>query len=407
MNVIFCMILIGASQGLRLGLRLVEHEFEETKNHADTMENKTQAAKCEGIRPLASCMMGMYNWGLVWLHGLGNGKSSQYYETVMIPQILAVTGMPPGSGLSVFPQAPKMFVQSDQLEEQSWHQQEKEKCDVNYKPPHHGYSLDDGLNNVPIVHREIQRLIDLGIPAERIMVAGHSQGGSMVYLSAMKFPQRLMGAINMNGGMLGWWKTKELMHVANEGLPMLWVRGTQDDIVPQAHQDEIMPALKEAGFPVQTTYFNGGHDLFQNPEVIMHASNFINQQLAMHTLTAGATQTATATKIKKEVLKPGDGKTKPKLNYDAVEVDYESFKEDGTQIESLSHWRVRVGGGHVITCWEKLVPTMTLGEKAKFTCPPDSAYGSNGYKGRNYVIEPDTTVIYVVHLVKILANEFR
>merc|ERR1719379_3337704 len=120
-------------------------------------------------------MMKTYNWGFVWLHGLGNGLTENFYKGVLVPQILAVTGMPPGSGLAVFPRAPKMFLDFHKTVKSAWHNQEQLHMDVNYKAPHHGHSLDDGVKNVPVVFRAIHSLLDLGIPASRILVAGHSQ----------------------------------------------------------------------------------------------------------------------------------------------------------------------------------------------------------------------------------------
>merc|ERR1719163_2351964 len=102
----------------------------------------------------------------------------------------------------------------------------------------------------------------------------------MAYLSAMKFPQALLGAINLSGGLLGWWKTKELMHEANRGLPMLWVKGKNDEIMSQAHQDEVLPVLKENGFKVETTDFLGGHHL-TDPVVVPKVASFANRQLAL------------------------------------------------------------------------------------------------------------------------------
>jgi predicted esterase len=260
--------LIGSSQGINV---------KKVGDHQDAAQAE-QAKKCAGVAPKITCLTKSYNWGLVWLHGLGNGQTSHMYQNLLIPQIMAISGMPPGTGLSVFPQAPQQYVQSDGLMEQSWHGQELKTVNVSYKPPHHGFSLDDGLKNVPIVHAGVRQLMELGIPANRIFLAGHSQGGSMVYLSAMKFPERLAGAINLSGGLLGWWQAKDMLHPVQQGLPMMWIKGNADDIVPQEHQDEILPHLMEAGFPVEKAYFNGKHDL-TDPTVIGHVSGFINKHL--------------------------------------------------------------------------------------------------------------------------------
>jgi len=267
---LLCALLVGSSQGLQV------KKVVEKKSAAEV----AQAGLCDGVRPQLVCMMKSYKWGLVWLHGLGNGKTSQAYENILVPQILALTGFPPGRGVSVFPQAPMINVTSDKVVEQAWHNQEMKKCDVEYKPPHHGYSLADGLKNVDIVHAGIRQLMDLGIPSNKIMVAGHSMGGSMTYLSAIRFPEKLMGAINLSGGMLGWWDIPHLKHPSghNDEIPMLWMKGEDDDIVPVAHQDEIVPKLRESGFQPVLKTFQGGHDL-TDPRIIGDVVGFINKQL--------------------------------------------------------------------------------------------------------------------------------
>lgn len=264
LNSVLCVLLLSSASGIMM---------RNLQKSAKNVQNVNRDSVCEGVEPKALCLSGLGSWGFVWLHGLGNGATSKYYQNILVPQILALSQ----PGLRVFPQAPEAFVQSDNVTEQSWHGQETKTCDVNYKPPHHGYSLEDGLNNVPIVHRGIDQLIAAGIPANRIIVAGHSQGGSMVYLSAMKYQKSLLAAINLSGGLLGWWQTNSMVHPANKGLPMLWVKGDKDEIVPQAHQDEIRPVVEKAGFPLETSFFKGGHDLTM--EVIPDVSNFINRHL--------------------------------------------------------------------------------------------------------------------------------
>jgi len=268
---ILCALLIGSIQGLNVK-RVVEQ-----KDAAEA----SQAMKCENIYPAISCMSKSYNWGIVWLHGLGNGKMSKYNQNVILPQVLSVTGMPWGSGIAAFPQAPQAFVTSDNMVEQSWHDQILPYCNVSFQPPHHGYSLEDGLKNVPLVHAQIQRLMDLGIPSNKIMVAGHSQGGSMVYLSAMKFKKPLLGAINLSGGLLGWGNINKNINpeAANVGIPMLWLKGDSDQVVPQEHQNEIVPMLKLAGYQPELQYFKGGHSLDTDPQIVGQLADFINRQL--------------------------------------------------------------------------------------------------------------------------------
>lgn len=85
--------------------------------------------------------------------------------------------------------------------------------------------------------------------------------------------------------------------------------------------------------------------------------------------------------ILKTVIKAGTGAEKPAWG-NKVKVHYVgTLTADGTKFDSSrdrdSPFDFQVGSG-VITGWSEAVPTMALGEVAKFTIAPDKAYGPGG-----------------------------
>ena len=50
----------------------------------------------------------------------------------------------------------------------------------------------------------------------------------------------------------------------------------------------------------------------------------------------------------------------------------------------------------MIKCWEEGFVGLAKGSKAKFICPPDYAYGANGYPP---VIPPNATLAFEVELL--------
>lgn len=75
-------------------------------------------------------------------------------------------------------------------------------------------------------------------------------------------------------------------------------------------------------------------------------------------------------------------------------------KEFDSSIPRKKPFQVNVGRGGVIKCWDEGVRGMKVGGTRKLVCPPDLAYGKNGYPG---AIPPDTTLLFRIQLLSIKA----
>ncbi len=114
--------------------------------------------------------------------------------------------------------------------------------------------------------------------------------------------------------------------------------------------------------------------------------------------------TSLATGFKKDVTKPGDGKTFPKKG-ELARVHYTGKLTNGKQFDSSvggPPFEFHVGMGEVIKAWDKGVAAMSKGEKAIITAAADHAYGSKGYPG---VIPPNATLIFEVELLDIIPEK--
>ena len=98
-----------------------------------------------------------------------------------------------------------------------------------------------------------------------------------------------------------------------------------------------------------------------------------------------------------QTLQPGTGAS-PKLT-STVKVHYEGKLTDGTVFDSSIQrgQPVEFPLKGVIPCWTQGVAKMKVGEKARLTCPSDTAYGDQGQGP----IPPGATLIFEVELLSI------
>jgi len=109
------------------------------------------------------------------------------------------------------------------------------------------------------------------------------------------------------------------------------------------------------------------------------------------------TTTTTASGLKIEQLRPGNGPS-PKPS-DVVQVHYQGMFPDGRVFDS-SYQRGSAAEfplNKVIVCWTEGLQLMKVGGKARLTCPPQLAYGSQGAGGG--MIPPNATLVFDVELL--------
>jgi phospholipase/carboxylesterase len=95
----------------------------------------------------------------------------------------------------------------------------------------------------------IDRETDRGIPSERIVLAGFSQGGAVAYQTALTYMQPLAGLLCMSS----YFATRETItpNSANRNLPVFICHGTQDPMVPERLGREAQRELTDRGYAVE------------------------------------------------------------------------------------------------------------------------------------------------------------
>ncbi len=97
-----------------------------------------------------------------------------------------------------------------------------------------------------LVRRERER----GIPADRIVLAGFSQGGAMALFTALRWPERLGGVVGLSCYLPLAATLADEAHPANAALPVFLAHGTFDPIVSLALAEGTREVLRARGYDV-------------------------------------------------------------------------------------------------------------------------------------------------------------
>ncbi len=154
---------------------------------------------------------------VIWLHGLG--ADGHDFETI-VPQLKLPASLPIRF---VFPHAPMRQVAMMNNESmRAW-------FDIDMQ---NGFDTDGIKKSTFQIKDLIQQEIDSGIAANRIVLAGFSQGGAIALNTALFYRKRLAGILALSTFLpvtegLGSKKSQY-----NKDIPILMCHGTQDNVLP-------------------------------------------------------------------------------------------------------------------------------------------------------------------------------
>ena len=119
-----------------------------------------------------------------------------------------------------------------------------------------------GLDKATLRVRDLlQSEIDNGVPAERIVLAGFSQGGALALNTALFYPKPLAGILALStfladGARLGTPRAR-----ANAATPILMCHGQQDAVLPVALGRDGRDRLQSAGYDVNWQEYPMAHEV--------------------------------------------------------------------------------------------------------------------------------------------------
>ena len=176
---------------------------------------------------------------VIWLHGLGADGN----DFVPIVQELDLTGCPPIR--FVFPHAPTMPVTvNGGYVMRAWY-------DILGTDLSQGQD-EAGLRKSQVLVEElIAREKARGIPAERIILAGFSQGCAMTLQTGLRHPERLAGLLCLSGYLPLHSTVEAERHGANHDTPIFLAHGLSDPIIPVGFARMSRDYLRSLGHDVE------------------------------------------------------------------------------------------------------------------------------------------------------------
>ncbi|WP_018986172.1 alpha/beta hydrolase [Methylophilus methylotrophus] len=119
-----------------------------------------------------------------------------------------------------------------------------------------------GINHMQVtINAMIEAEIARGIPAQRILLAGFSQGGAMALHTATRFDQPLAGVLALSTYLPLKNQLKEKQHPANKHLPIWMAHGRHDSVITLSTAQSSKQTLEAAGYEVEWHEYEMPHSV--------------------------------------------------------------------------------------------------------------------------------------------------
>eukprot|EP00746_Dinoflagellata_sp_MGD_P159874 gnl/MRDRNA2_/MRDRNA2_86775_c0_seq14.p1 gnl/MRDRNA2_/MRDRNA2_86775_c0~~gnl/MRDRNA2_/MRDRNA2_86775_c0_seq14.p1 ORF type:complete len:403 (-),score=64.04 gnl/MRDRNA2_/MRDRNA2_86775_c0_seq14:105-1313(-) len=263
-----------------------EHLKEAIQQH-NTKDEETESKQRKGKFAMKDgASEDMQDWGLVWLHGVAD--FSQLAHNVWPETFSRYLAVQQNVNLHLsFPIAPfkKITMATDLFGNQltpavpSWFDIGRPLTpqDILQHPDLEDpslASLKEAKGNIHIVHEAIDELVAQGIPPERIIVGGFSQGSYMSLRAVMTYPKKLAGVFMFEGSVIIPHEFKTTINDLYRDIPIVWLHGRRDFVIPIEVQSVQVPELRQMGLSVTREVCNCFHS--GDPALFESLSSFIN-----------------------------------------------------------------------------------------------------------------------------------
>ena len=176
---------------------------------------------------------------VIWLHGLG----ADCWDFVSIVKEL---GLPDDLPLRfIFPQAPsrQITINNGQVMP-GWY--DISMAELHRKPDEAGVRQSQAF-----IEQLIARENERGIPADKIIIAGFSQGGAIALQTGLRYREALGGILALSTYLTLEDSFAAEAAIANANIPILMAHGTQDPLIPLSLAMSSRAKLEARGYKVE------------------------------------------------------------------------------------------------------------------------------------------------------------
>ncbi len=203
---------------------------------------------------------------VIWLHGLGADGND---FAPLVPMLVDPTWPPLRF---VFPHAPlRPVTLNGGMRMRAWY--DLIGLDLSAREDEAGIRAAMGQLGA-LIAREGER----GVAAERLLLAGFSQGGTVALAGGLRHPARLAGIVALSTWLPLAATTIAERHAANAGLPIFMGHGSLDPVVPQALGSATRELLSGLGYAVDWHSYPMAHQVMA--EEIADLRRWIGARLA-------------------------------------------------------------------------------------------------------------------------------
>lgn len=176
---------------------------------------------------------------VIWLHGLG--ADGHDFEAI-VPELRLPESLPIRY---VFPHAPTRPVTINMgMVMRAWY--DILEMDVSRK-----VDVDNIVESSMLLRNLIQRELDAGMPSEKILLAGFSQGGAIVLHTALRYEKPLAGLLALSTYLPTVDSLGSERNDANGKIPIMMAHGQHDPMIPIVNAENTREALIHLNYTVQ------------------------------------------------------------------------------------------------------------------------------------------------------------
>lgn len=203
---------------------------------------------------------------VIWLHGLGDSGNG-------FAPIVPAFELPEELGIKfIFPHAPVRPVTiNNGMQMRAWY-------DIKSMDFGSRADIDGVRESADAVEALLDAEIAAGIPADKIVLAGFSQGGVITYHLGARYKHTLAGMICLSTYMAEPSLITEEKSEAGLQTPIFAAHGTHDDVVPVSMGETAYRTAIQNGFDASWQTYPMQHNV--HPEQIKHISAWLQTRLA-------------------------------------------------------------------------------------------------------------------------------